>query len=356
MLIDLIKSLLRSPAARDRDELAMTQALIENSQYDAAISALGRIIERNPGQAHFWYLRGVTQSQLRRPELALADLTQADSLAPDNLEYQLELARCHRDMGNITLARLHAQRARALSPTHVPAFQLLALLELPGDNYLDVLSRIMAHRQPRTYVEIGIFEGASLRLATMAQAVLGIDPNPQVKETLPANTRVVQLKSDDFFAKHDMRASLGGRSVDVAFIDGMHWFEFALRDFANLERHCEPDSVILIHDCYPVDAECTQREPRDVNWTGDVWRLVVLLKKYRPDLSINTIGSAPSGLVVVQNLDPASTLLHDNEDRLIEEFMALDYSYLNDDKAGKLNLFPNDWEAIRQMIKPRASG
>jgi hypothetical protein len=33
----------------------------------------------------------------------------------------------------------------------------------------------------------------------------------------------------------------------------MHHFEFALRDFANTERHCTPQSTILIHDTYPLN-------------------------------------------------------------------------------------------------------
>src|SRR5258706_5348979 len=48
------------------------------------------------------------------------------------------------------------------------------------------------------------------------------------------------------------------------------------------------------------------RERVDAFWSGDVWKLVPCLKKYRPDLSIHTIASAPTGLPVIRNLDPAS--------------------------------------------------
>jgi hypothetical protein len=33
-----------------------------------------------------------------------------------------------------------------------------------------------------------------------------------------------------------------------------------LRDFANLERHCTRNSIILIHDCYPLDRESARRQ------------------------------------------------------------------------------------------------
>ena len=130
----------------------------------------------------------------------------------------------------------------------------------------------------------------------------------------------------------------------------MHHFEFALRDFANVERYCTSESTILIHDCYPLDRETARRDGSPPFWSGDIWRLIVLLKKYRPDLAIHTIGTPPTGLAVVRNLDPDSRFLTENHDRLCQEFLALDYAYLDDHKAGKLNLVANEWEKIRAVL------
>jgi hypothetical protein len=44
------------------------------------------------------------------------------------------------------------------------------------------------------------------------------------------------MTSDDYFATHDLSKDLGG-AVAFAFIDGLHSFEQALRDFSNIERH-----------------------------------------------------------------------------------------------------------------------
>ena len=90
-------------------------------------------------------------------------------------------------------------------------------------------------------------------------------------------------------------SELGGKTVDLAFIDGMHQFEFALRDFINVEKLCSPDSVILIHDVYPIDATSAARERISWFWSGDIWRLILMLKKYRPDLTVNVIGAAANG-------------------------------------------------------------
>src|SRR5207302_7216211 len=96
--------------------------------------------------------------------------------------------------------------------------------------------------------------------------------------------------------------------------------------------------------------QTAQRERLWGFWSGDIWRLIVLLKKYRPDLSIHTIATPPTGLAVVRNLDPSSRFIADNLGRLCAEFMALHYSYLEKDRAAKLNLFPNDWEQIRPLL------
>jgi len=191
----------------------------------------------------------------------------------------------------------------------------------------------------------------SLRLARAPTIAIGIDPAPQLTAPLASNQKVFAETSDAFFAAHDVRAELGGQPIDLAFIDGMHHFEFALRDFANIERHCTPRSTILIHDCYPLDRVTAERERRRNFWSGDVWRLVALLKKVRPDLSLHTIAAAPTGLVVVRNLDPGSRLLLERHDALVREFLALDYSWLEDDMAGKLSLFPNDWTKVRALLR-----
>ena len=87
------------------------------------------------------------------------------------------------------------------------------------------------------------------------------DPEPRLARPPAANHKIFAQTSDAFFASHDLGSELGGVPVDLAFIDGMHHFEYALRDFTNLERFCTRVSVILIHDCYPFDRETAERIP-----------------------------------------------------------------------------------------------
>lgn len=229
----------------------------------------------------------------------------------------------------------------------------LARLELPGDDYLHVLRCVHNYLQPQTYLEIGVFKGDTLKLAAPSTRVLGIDPAPQLEDAPGANIRIFANTSDDFFARHDPIVEFDNERVDMALIDGMHRFEFALRDFMNIERSCHSRSVIFVHDCYPLDEPSSQRDQTPNFWSGDVWRMLILLLKYRPDLSIHTVAAEPTGLGLIINTDPDSRFIADNYARLVEEGMQLRYAMLEPDKASALRRFPNEWNRVRALLDSR---
>jgi hypothetical protein len=222
-------------------------------------------------------------------------------------------------------------------------------------DYYELLARIHSFLKPRTYVEIGIRQGLSLRLAKTAAASVGIDPAPALEQTPRRGARVFPMTSDEFFARHDLAEELGRQAVDLAFVDGMHLFEFALRDFANLEKFCHRDSTILVHDCYPVDRASAARERTTQIWSGDVWKLIVCLKKYRPDLRIGTVDVPPTGLGIIRRLDPRSTTLTSLLDNLYEEFVPYDYSQMEPGKAQQLNRVENRWHEIKSILSAPSS-
>ena len=233
------------------------------------------------------------------------------------------------------------------------AYTLMSQLALPGEDYFHVLRRIHRHLRPRTYLEIGVSRGESLECVLPETQVLGIDPAPNLARPEPANVRIYRETSDDFFARYSPRAELGGQPVELAFIDGMHHFEYALRDFINVERCCSRASVILMHDCYPLDERTAQREQVTGFWSGDIWRLMLLLRTHRPDLVVRTIATPPTGLGIVVNPDPASRVLADRLDELIAEYLAKDFSVLAQGKPEALGLIENRWPAIRALLDSR---
>lgn len=297
------------------------------------------------------FMMGTELLQSGNPRRAHRYLGIAARLASSNAVYFGAAALAAFKAGEKETAARHAEKALELDREMHSARDLLAEIFLHGENYIGVLERIQRHLQPRTYLEIGVETGRSLRLAAPGTRAIGVDPKPVLDAPLLPNAKLFQLTSDEFFARHDVRAEFGGLPIDLAFIDGMHHFEYALRDFINTERYCEAGSTIVFDDCLPRDRLTAQREPILRFWTGDVWKVVLVLRKYRPDLALHTIAAPPTGVCVVRNLDPRSTVLSERLDKIIEEFMSLDYSAIASDRAAKLNLVPNDWETtIRPLL------
>jgi hypothetical protein len=221
----------------------------------------------------------------------------------------------------------------------------------PGAPYFGLLDRIHQHLVPRTYVEVGVSSGRSITLALPGTMTIGIDPCPDVKYPLRRRTRIFRQTSDEFFAQHDLLRLFGGMPVDLGFIDGMHHFEYAFRDFMNLERFSSPASTILIHDCLPIDETTADRERSTNVWSGDIWRLMLLLREWRPDLRVSVIDSGPTGLGLVRGMDPASTVLRDHYDEIVAQYLSLPYRIANvEDPKNRLSPVPSDWDSVRPLL------
>ncbi len=210
--------------------------------------------------------------------------------------------------------------------------------------YYEALAEAHRRLRPRGYLEIGVHEGHSLQLAQPTTRCLGIDPSPNV--AFETHSTIRAMTSDDYFANHDPVADLGA-PLDLVFIDGLHLFEQALRDVVNVERHSHSATVILIHDCLPIDAVTAARERTTMIWSGDVWKVMVTLARHRPDLSLTTLDAQPTGLGVVRSVDPGSDLLGTRFDELVSDLIDVDYeerfrtdlSVMPADRAGYDELF-----------------
>lgn len=212
----------------------------------------------------------------------------------------------------------------------------LHIPDLAGEHYITTLQRLHEALRPRTYLEIGVLQGDSLKLARCAS--IAIDPTFHIT---PGNLQDVfakpelhfyQTGSDEFFGRYSPREILGA-PIDMAFLDGMHRCEYLLRDFINMERHCKRNSVIALHDCLPVEAGIASRVQEHAHsvaphragwWAGDVWRTSLLLRRRRPDLQMTVLDSMPTGLVLITNLDPGSTALSDDYSRCVQDMLAWD--------------------------------
>lgn len=198
------------------------------------------------------------------------------------------------------------------------------LIRLPGLSYLETIGLLARSLGAHSYFEIGSATGASLGMVDCPS--IAVDPSFRL--TLPFMKKkgvchLFQMESDAFFQTYRV-TDFFKDGIDLAFLDGMHRFEYLLRDFFNTEACCRRNSVILLHDCLPTNFEMTTRAFRTGAWTGDVWKVLPALKKYRPELRLLYLDCPPTGLVAITNLDPASTLLSDNYFQIVDEFVDLD--------------------------------
>jgi hypothetical protein len=176
------------------------------------------------------------------------------------------------------------------------------------------LQRVHEHLDPRFYLEIGVFDGASLALASCN--AIGIDPEPVLTHELRPSHRISRTTSDDFFHLTEQPVLLP--RIDLAYIDGMHLAEYVLKDFMNVERHCDRFSVIVIDDIYPAHPLQAERERQSRFWTGDVWKIIPILRGARPDLVLLPVDTSPTGTLLVLGLDPKNDAVWANFDVMVD--------------------------------------
>jgi len=191
---------------------------------------------------------------------------------------------------------------------------------------INVLQRVIAHRSARTYLEIGVSAGNTF-LRLEARKKIAVDPKIKIRRTKrllftlinPCNrfNEYCEMTSDRFFETKSHL--LAERGLDVAFVDGLHTYEQALRDVEKSLGHLNPGGVIVMHDCNPPH-EAAAHPARSLEhaqslnlpgwtneWCGDTFKALVHLRSTRDDLNVFTF-DCDYGLGVVMKGSPETTL------------------------------------------------
>lgn len=195
------------------------------------------------------------------------------------------------------------------------------------------VNEALVDRSEPTYLEIGVRDGESFRLARTDRKI-GIDPvRRPALATLCAGEEFFEMTSDRFF---DEVASevLAGRKIDVALIDGLHEFRHALRDLLGVERYMRADGVVVLDDCNPRSDRQAAETGDGGAWNGDVWKVAEYVRQERPDLSFVTV-DADQGVGIVtgfgkQVAGPAP--------ETVERYKALPYDHLDRNRQVVLGL------------------
>jgi len=221
----------------------------------------------------------------------------------------------------------------------------------PGAIYLDWLRWFHDTLRPANYLEIGVESGASLCFAKPPTRAVGVDPAIQVVHGQEAWCKLFKLTSDEFFAKYDLRRVLQAETLDLAFIDGLHTFDQALKDFMNIERYSCPATVVLFHDVWPVTAITAARERVTTFWPGDTWKVIPILRERRPGLKVFTIPTFPSGLGVVTGLDANDESLWPSFAEIVEQWLPVPVENYLPEMAAHLNAVRNDYVTVSRLLR-----
>lgn len=228
----------------------------------------------------------------------------------------------------------------------------------PNDFKESYIARALARYSEATYLEIGVREGESFRLARAARK-LGIDPvaRPQLERLQPGE-EFYAMTSNEFF-EGPAGEVLAPASVHVALIDGLHEFRQVARDLLELEPYMRPDGLIFLDDINPASravAEDVPQQEIDVRgsgavWNGDVWKIAALLRDARADLTLHTV-DADQGVGVVSGF--GATVRRDDLEAAIERCKALDYTELESSRGSLLHLIaPADFADTLRALVPR---
>ena len=166
------------------------------------------------------------------------------------------------------------------------------------------------------------------------------------------NFHAFEMCSDDFFDRLPKRIIKSG--VDIAFVDGLHTYDQALRDIENCLKILNENGFIVVHDCnpisfngaYPVKKSISELDELiksgviknwDGNWNGDVWKALIHIRLTHPELEVFTV-DVDWGVGVIRR--GLSTPL---KNVTLSELAQADYYLLENNRAEFLNLKSPDY-------------
>jgi hypothetical protein len=186
---------------------------------------------------------------------------------------------------------------------------------------LQVIQYLINKKKYKQYLEIGVFNG-DVFFKTKVSRKFAVDPLFRfVKETKfkmifknvsNLNAKYFTKTSDEFF-KDDAPGLFFKKKIDICFIDGMHEYDYVLRDVSSSLNYLDENGVIILHDCNPLiaEAEVSFEDWKNRNysgeWNGNVWKIILHLKSMRDDVNVFTLDT-DQGLGIITKGIPKSKL------------------------------------------------
>jgi hypothetical protein len=208
------------------------------------------------------------------------------------------------------------------------------------------IQTLMKKKKLNNYLEIGVFNG-HIFFRVKSNFKVAVDPEFRFhplrkfgKSLLnPHNFRNKYFeKTSDAFFQEDAPSLLNNKQFDIALIDGMHEYEYALRDVENTLQYLSPNGIIVMHDCNPKTklASCSfndwkQRQFADT-WNGDVWKVMLHMQSQRNDVNAFVL-DCDHGLGIISWGKPEKKMNYTKE-----QIIALTYEDFNKNRKDFINL------------------
>jgi predicted O-methyltransferase YrrM len=150
-------------------------------------------------------------------------------------------------------------------------------------------------QSPKRILEIGTGRGGSTyfltKLGGKGSLIVTVDADPRAKEAVALFGKHRRQKVHSVIgSSHDpatverVASILGGKPVDLLYIDGDHSYDGVKKDFDLYKKFCGPESIVCFHDII-ADYGATKGIQTDIQ-TGEVYKFWGELKTQHRHLEI----------------------------------------------------------------------
>ena len=147
----------------------------------------------------------------------------------------------------------------------------------------EIINSLAKINQADTYLEVGVEAGHTFSKIAITNKT-AVDPIFRF-DFKSMDGSFHQTTSDEFL----LEAVSKNAKFDFIFLDGLHHWEFALRDFINATLLSHKKTIIIIDDVLPSDyfsqlrsqSDCVKFKKiyniKDENWMGDVYKIIPMI-------------------------------------------------------------------------------
>lgn len=185
------------------------------------------------------------------------------------------------------------------------------------------IHRLGVYNDGKSYLEIGVQDGRTFFNVDLPRKI-GVDPSFRFdadKFASPPQISFFEMTSNNFFKiiKTVEEPDAVPYFFDIIYIDGLHVWRQALRDFTNSQAHSNGRTLWLFDDTVPSDPvsahpDCNESYfvrkklglGKTMPWHGDVYKAIFFIHDFYPEFSYATIMDCGNPQTVVWKTDKPS--------------------------------------------------